>query len=80
MARAGTVSAGTECSVFYVAVFVTDAYSHAKGETNYNDYLAFVRQVGGVVIPNGGDGATSHALRLADKRLITIYEYFDGRE
>ena len=77
---AGTVSACAECSVFYVAVFVTDAYNHAKGEANYNDYLAFVRQVGGGVMPNGGDGATSHALRVAGKRLITIYEYFDGRE
>ena len=74
-ATAGTVDAGASVSVFYVAVFLTDAYRPTKGEANYKDYMEFVRRVGGVATADDADGATSYTLNLAGRQLTTIYDY-----
>ena len=44
---AGTVCAGMDVSVFYVAVFLTDDYDSSIGESNYQDYRKFIEQAGG---------------------------------
>ncbi len=72
---AGTVEAAADVSVFYVAVFVADAYDPAKGEANDDDYIEFIRRAGGVATAHNVIGATCHTLNLAGKRLTTIYEY-----
>ena len=76
---AGTVDAKADVSVFYVAVFKTDCYDNAIGESNHRDYQQFIKRVGGVPKQDNGNGASSHDLTLGGKRLIAIYEYFDLR-
>ena len=74
---AGTIDAGADASVLYVAVFRTDAYDASIGEANRRDYLRFIECAGGEPIGSGGGGASAHLLTLSDKRLVSIYEYFD---
>ena len=74
---AGTVAAGADVSVFYVAVFRSDAYDPSVGEENHQDYLRFVECAGGEPIGPDGRGASAHLVMLGDKELVSIYEYFD---
>ena len=74
---AGTVDAGADASVLYVAVFRTDAYDASIAEENRRDYLRFIECAGGEPIGPGGAGASAHLLTLSSKRLVSIYEYFD---
>ena len=76
---AGTVDAGADVSVFYVAVFRGDAYDASIGESNHQDYLRFIECAGGEPIGPDGRGASAHLFMLGDKRLVSIYEYFDTR-
>ena len=78
---AGTVEAGADVSVLYIAVFVTDDYDPAKGEANFQDYQTFLNRAGATLNPNPNrDHAyESHTLNLSGRRLTTIYEYFDLR-
>ena len=76
---AGTVDAKADVSVFYVAVFKTDCYDNAIGESNHRDYQQFIERAGGVPTQDNGNGASSHVLTLGGKQLIAIYEYFDLR-
>ena len=76
-AAAGTVEAGADVSVLYIAVFVTDDYDPAKGEANFQDYQTFLNRAGASV--NGDRAPESHTLNLSGKTLTTIYEYFDLR-
>ena len=81
---AGTVDAGADVSVFYVAVFQTGAYDASVGAANHQDYLRFIERAGGESIPAGEAGASRHMLTLHDKtprerRLVSIYEHFDMR-
>ena len=75
---AGTVDAGADVSVFYVAVFMTDDYDPAVGEANYRDYLRFVECAGGEPIGTDEIGASSHRLTVGHRPLVSIYEYFDA--
>ena len=43
---AGTVEAGADVSVLYIAVFVTDDYDEAKGIANFQDYRTFLNRAG----------------------------------
>ena len=76
---AGTVDAGADVSVFYVAVFVTDAYRPAYGEKNYQDYLQFIEAAGGSPASSDSAKASVHELTLSGRDLVAIYEYFDIR-
>ena len=77
---AGTVEAGADVSVLYIAVFVTDDYDDAKGEANFQDYRTFLNRAGASANPTANGGAPeSHTLNLSGKALTTIYEYFDLR-
>ena len=57
---AGTVCAGADVSVFYVAVFQTDDYDKEIGRLNQRDYLRFMEQAGGKPAEDDGVGASSH--------------------
>ena len=76
-AAAGTVEAGADVSVLYIAVFATDDYDPAKGEANRQDFRTFIARAGGTPTPNQRNAAESHNLNLSGKRLTTIYETFD---
>ncbi len=78
-AAAGTVEAGADLSVLYIAVFATDDYDPAKGEANRQDYRTFIHRAGGTPTPNQTAAAESHNLNLNRKPLTTIYETFDFR-
>ena len=77
---AGTVEAGADVSVLYIAVFVTDDYDEDKGVANFQDYRTFLNRAGASANPTANGGAPeSHTLNLSGKVLTTIYEYFDLR-
>ena len=76
---AGTVDAGAEVSVFFVAVFITDAYDASIGEENLQDYLRFMERAGGESIETDREAASSYLLTLSGKRLACIYQYYDVR-
>ncbi len=76
---AGTVDAGADVSVFYVAVFITDAYDASTGEANHQDYLRFIERAGGEPISVGEREVSAHRLILGKRELVSIYEYFDMR-
>ena len=73
---AGTVCAEKDVSVFYVAVFLTEAYDDSIGESNRRDYKRFIEQAGGRPTGDDGMGASSHYLMLGRKPLVSVYEYF----
>ena len=76
---AGTVDAGKDRSVFYVAVFRTYAYDAEEGKNNHEDYRRFVERAGGEPIQTDDDGAEAeaHVLMVGGKQLHAIYEYFN---
>ena len=74
---AGTVDAGKDRSVFYVAVFRTYAYDAEEGKNNHEDYRRFVERAGGEPIQTDDDGVEAHVLMVGGKQLHTIYEYFN---
>ena len=76
---AGTVDAGADVSVFFVAVFITDAYDASIGEENLQDYLRFMERAGGESIETDREAASSYLLTLSGKRLACIYQYYDVR-
>ena len=78
-AVAGTVEAGADISVLYIAVFATDDYDPDKGESNRQDYRTFIARAGGTPTPNQTAAVESHNLNLNGKPLTTIYETFDRR-
>ena len=73
---AGTVEAGADVSVFYIAVFATDDYDEEKGDANFQDYQTFLTRAAATPPPNQNRNAKSHTLNLSGKKLTTIYEYF----
>ena len=73
---AGTVDAGADLSVFYVAVFRTGAYDAEAGKRNHEDYRRFVERAGGEPIRTGDDGAEACVLAVGGKRLHAVHEYF----
>ena len=76
-AVAGTVDAGADLSILYIAVFATDDYDPAKGESNRQDYRTFITRAGGTAIPN--PYSESHNLNIGGKPLTAIYETFNSR-
>ena len=72
---AGTVEAGADVSVLYIAVFVTDDYDPAKGEANFQDYQTFLNRAGATPNPNPNRDRAyeSHTINLSGKTLTTIY-------
>ena len=73
---AGTVCAGEDVSVFYVAVFQTDDYDKDIGKLNLRDYLRFMEQAGGKPAEDDGVEASSHRLTVDGRPLVSIYEHF----
>ena len=73
---AGTVCAGADVSVFYVAVFQTDDYDKEIGRLNQRDYLRFMEQAGGKPAEDDGVEASSHRLTVGRRPLVSIYEHF----
>ena len=73
---AGTVCAGADVSVFYVAVFQTDDYDEEIGRANRRDYLRFMEQAGGKPAEDNGVGASSYRLKVGRRPLVSIYEQF----
>ena len=78
---AGTVEAGADVSVLYIAVFVTDDYDEAKGIANFQDCRTFLNRAGATINPNQNRDRAyeSHTLNMSGKALTTIYEYIDLR-
>lgn len=76
-AVAGTIDAGADASVFYIAVFRNRDYDASIGEANRRDYLRFIECAGGEPVGAGGGQASAHLLTLDDRGLVSIYEYFD---
>ena len=76
---AGTVDAGAEVSLMYVAVFKTDAYRERYGEKNYTDYLRFMEHTGATPIPSAEPNVIAYRLHVGDRELVAIHEYFDWR-
>ena len=74
---AGTLDAGAEVSVFYVAVFRTRAYDDSVGDENRREYLRFIECAEGQGIGAGKGSASAHLLSIGGKRLFSIHEYFD---
>ena len=73
---AGTVCAGEDVSVFYVAVFQTDDYDKDIGKSNLRDYRQFIEQAGGKPTKDDDAGASSHLLTVGGRSLVSIYEHF----
>ena len=73
---AGTVCAGADVSVFYVAVFHTDDYDKEIGRLNQRDYRKFIKQAGGEPMKDDDAGVSSHRLTVGGKSLVSIYEHF----
>ena len=76
-ATVGTLAAGADVSVLYVAVFKTPSYDAAIGASNYDDYLRFIEKIGGQPLSPGGEGVIAHEVTLDGKRLVCVHEYFD---
>ena len=76
-AAAGTVDAGADVSILYIAVFATDDYDEEKGDANFQDYQTFLTRAAATPTPNQAPNAKSHTLNLSGKKLTTIYEYFN---
>ncbi len=76
-ATAGTIAAGADVSVLYVAVFKTPLFSETKGAENYRDYVDFMGKVGAETLKLPNKEAQGHRLFLQGKGLICLYEYFE---
>ena len=75
---AGTVAAQQENKepfdvyVFYTLVFKTSLYDERVGEENHQDYLRFIRRVGGSGL--GNRDVEAHRLIMDGKLLTCVYE------
>ena len=78
-ATAGTVAAGADVSVFFVAVFRTDDYDAATGEENHRDYVRFMERAGGQPIETDRPASSSYRLTVDGKALVCIYQYYGVR-
>ncbi len=77
-ATAGTLAAGADVSVLYIAVFITDLYDKTIGASNHRDYLIFLSEIGAHPFPSGqsGENMSIHQISLQGKNLICMHEYF----
>lgn len=75
-ATAGTIAAGKEVSILYVAVFKTQSFNERIGASNHEDYLRFIEKAGAQPLPNTGNNIDAHELWLDGKRLICVHECF----
>lgn len=76
-ATAGTLAAGADISVLYIAVFKTPLFSEIVSAENYRDYVDFMSKVGAEPLKIHSEKATGHMLLLGSNKLICIHEYFD---
>ena len=78
-ATAGTLAAGADISVLYVAVFKTDLYDKTIGASNHKDYLKFLSEIDAHPFPpdhNSGN-LSIHQTLLQGKKLTCIHEHFN---
>ncbi len=75
---AGTLAAGADISILYVAVFLTDLYDETIGKSNHRDYLNFMSEIG--ASPHASEQSTEnmsvHKAVLQGEILICIHEHF----
>lgn len=76
-ATAGTLGAGKDVSILYIAVFKTQSFNEEVGKNNHEDYLRFIEKAGAQELPVTDNNVDAHELRLDGKRLICVYEYFE---
>jgi len=76
-ATAGTIAAGADISVFFVAVFKTALYNESIGADNYRDYIQFMGKVGGTPLQLPSKKVQGHELVLQGKRLVCLHEHFE---
>ncbi|WP_163338779.1 hypothetical protein [Desulfopila sp. IMCC35008] len=77
-ATAGTLAAGADISILYVAVFLTNLYDETIGESNHRDYLNFMSDIGAT--PHASDQSREdmsvHKAVLQGEILTCIHEHF----
>jgi hypothetical protein len=76
-ATAGTLAAGKDVSILYIAVFKTQSFNEEIGASNHEDYLRFLEKAGAQPLPVSGKNIDAHELTLNGKRLICVHEHFD---
>ncbi len=78
-ATAGTLAAGADISVLYVAVFKTDLYDKMIGASNHRDYLKFLSEIGAHPFPSDPNNGnlSIHQTLLQGKNLTCIHEHFN---
>ncbi|WP_405243203.1 DUF6946 family protein [Lentisalinibacter salinarum] len=73
----GTLAAGADISVFFVAVFRTPLYDESIGADNYRDYVHFMQRIQAEPLPVADKGALAHQASIDGKRLYCVHESFD---
>ena len=76
-ATAGTLAAGADISVLFVAVFKTGLYNERSGLENYRDYIHFMGKVGATPFNLSSKEVQGHELVLQGNRLVCLHEYFE---
>ena len=76
-ATAGTLAAGADISVLFVAVFKTGLYTESSGVKNYRDYIQFMGKVGATPLKLSIKEVQGHKLVLQGKQLVCLHEYFE---
>jgi len=79
-ATAGTIAAGADISVLFVAVFQTALYNKSIAAENYRDYMQFMEKIGASSLKLPSKKVQGHEISLQGKRLICLHEYFELRE
>ena len=77
-ATAGTLAAGADISILYVAVFLTDLYDQTIGKSNHRDYLNFMSEIGASpqAIGKREENMSVHKAVLQGEILTCIHEHF----
>jgi hypothetical protein len=76
-ATAGTIAAGADISVLFIAVFKTALYNESIGVDNYRDYIQFIGRVGGTPLQLPNKKVQGHELVLQGKRLVCLHAHFE---
>lgn len=76
-ATAGTLAAGADISVLFVAVFKTALYNESIGVENYRDYIQFMGKIRAKPLQLPSKAVQGHELVLQGKRLVCLHEYFE---
>lgn len=75
-ATAGTVAAGADISVLYVAVFKTPLYDEIRGADNFRDYVDYMQKASAQFVAREDQSVLVTRLAVAGRELYCIHEYF----